>query len=80
MLTSNLRNISVKTHKMQWGRAASRCAFPECRRELVMERTAVDDASLVGEACHMVAKEYECRTSVAPCSYYLRTDIGTTAS
>ena len=41
--------ISLKTHKMLWGRAANRCAFPECRRELVMDASETDDKSLIGE-------------------------------
>jgi hypothetical protein len=49
-------SISLKTHKMLWGRAASRCAFPDCRRELVMDASQTDDESLVGEACHIVAQ------------------------
>jgi hypothetical protein len=46
--------ISLKTHKMLWGRSANRCAV--CRIELVMDATETDDPSLVGEACHLVAK------------------------
>jgi NB-ARC domain len=49
--------ISLKTHKMLWGRAASRCAFPDCRRELVMNRSEQNDESLIGEECHVVARE-----------------------
>lgn len=49
--------ISLKTHKMIWGRAANRCAFPDCRRELVMDASETDDESLVGEACHIVARD-----------------------
>ncbi|MGY0600205.1 HNH endonuclease [Vibrio sp. JZG10] len=48
--------ISLKTQKMLWGRAASRCSFPECKKELVMDATLTDDESLVGEACHIVAR------------------------
>ncbi len=59
MSTSSPRNISTKTREMLWGRAASRCAFPDCRRELVIDGNAADKASLFGEACHMVAKEPE---------------------
>jgi hypothetical protein len=47
--------ISVKTQKMLWGRAANRCAFPECRRELVIDASETDDESLIGDACHIVA-------------------------
>jgi tetratricopeptide (TPR) repeat protein len=49
-------SISLKTHKMLWGLAASRCAFPDCHRELVMDASQTDDESLVGEACHIVAQ------------------------
>lgn len=48
--------ISLKTHKMLWGRAAERCAFPKCRRELVMDASETDDESLIGEACHIVSE------------------------
>jgi len=48
--------ISLKMHKMLWGRAANRCAFPDCRRELVMDASQADDESLVGDACHIVAQ------------------------
>lgn len=46
--------ITLKTHKMLWGRAGNRCAI--CKKELVMDATETDDASIVGEACHIVAK------------------------
>jgi hypothetical protein len=49
--------ILIKTHKMLWGRAANRCAFPECRLEQVMDASETDDESLVGEECHIVARE-----------------------
>ena len=49
--------ISLKTHKMLWGRAANRCAFPDCRLELVMDASETDDEALVGEECHIIARE-----------------------
>jgi hypothetical protein len=49
--------ISLKTQKMLWGRSASRCSI--CRMELVMDGSLTDDESLVGECCHIVAKEPE---------------------
>ncbi|MCE0495436.1 hypothetical protein [Vibrio salinus] len=48
--------ISLKTQKMLWGKAASRCSFPDCKKELVIDATLTDDESLVGEACHIVAR------------------------
>lgn len=46
-------SISVKTHKILWGRAANRCSI--CLMELVMDASETDDESVVGEACHIVA-------------------------
>lgn len=42
---------------MLWGRAANRCAFPGCECELVIDETETDDASLIGEMCHIVARQ-----------------------
>ena len=42
---------------MLWGRAASRCSLPECRRELVLDPLDTDDPSLVGEAADIVAEQ-----------------------
>jgi hypothetical protein len=50
-------SVSVKTKKILWGRAANRCAFPECKIELVMDATDTDDESVIGEECHIVARE-----------------------
>ena len=47
--------ISDKTRKILWGRSGNRCAI--CERELVTEATSQDQASLVGEECHIVARE-----------------------
>lgn len=49
-----MASLTQKTLKLLWGRAASRCAI--CKRELVMDETETDDASIVGEACHIVAE------------------------
>jgi hypothetical protein len=50
-------NISLKTQKMLWGRAASRCSYPSCRIELVIDASETDDESLIGDVCHIVAVE-----------------------
>lgn len=42
---------------MIWGRAGNRCAFPECRQELVMDATETDDESIIGQECHIVARK-----------------------
>jgi hypothetical protein len=50
-------SVTLKTHKMLWGRAANRCAFPECRLELVMDASETDDEALIGEECHIIAQD-----------------------
>jgi len=49
-------SITLKAHKMLWGRSGNRCAMPDCRKELVMDATETDDESLIGEECHIVAE------------------------
>lgn len=49
--------ISLKTHKMLWAKSANRCALPSCRRTLVEDETETDDASIVGDEAHIVARE-----------------------
>ena len=49
--------IEPKTRKMLWGRAANRCAFPDCRVELFYDITETDDAALIGEECHIIARK-----------------------
>src|ERR1700730_4867385 len=51
--------ILLKTHKILWGRAASRCAFPDCRRELIMNGNKHNDETLVGEECHIIARKLQ---------------------
>jgi hypothetical protein len=51
--------LTIKTNRMLWERAASRCALTECRRELVIDRIDTDDPSLVGEAAHVVAERID---------------------
>lgn len=51
--------ISTKTHKMLWGRSGNRCALPTCRRVLVEDETETDDASIVGDEAHIVAREVD---------------------
>jgi hypothetical protein len=48
--------VTLKTQVMLWGRAAQRCAFPDCRLPLVHDPTETDDESLIGEVCHMVGQ------------------------
>jgi len=50
-------SISLKTRKMLWGGAGSRCAFPDCRKTLFEDKTETDDISIIGEEAHIVAKD-----------------------
>ena len=50
-------SLSLQTKIMVWSRAAQRCSLPSCRKELVVSGTAMDDPSLVGEICHIVAEK-----------------------
>jgi hypothetical protein len=45
--------ISDKTRKILWGRSGNRCGL--CRHELVIDATAADSESVVGEECHIVS-------------------------
>jgi hypothetical protein len=47
--------ITDKTRKILWAHSGNRCAI--CRRELVGESTKVDEETIVGEECHIVARE-----------------------
>lgn len=44
---------------MLWGRSGNICAFPNCKKQLVMDISETDDISIVGEEAHIVAKEQE---------------------
>ncbi len=48
-------SIKLKTHKLLWGKSGNRCAI--CRKELYEDATLTDDEALIGEECHIVAKE-----------------------
>jgi len=45
--------ISNKTRKILWGRAGNRCAT--CKHVLVVNSTAKNDESVIGEECHIVS-------------------------
>jgi hypothetical protein len=49
--------ITLKTHKMIWGRSGNMCAFPECKKILVVDETSTDDPSVIGEEAHIVAQK-----------------------
>lgn len=50
-------SISQKDIKLLWGRAASRCSFPNCRVKLTQDKNSVCESLLIGEQAHIVAEE-----------------------
>ncbi|MBL4592655.1 MAG: hypothetical protein JKX68_02445 [Flavobacteriales bacterium] len=50
-------SITLKTHKMLWGRSGNMCAFPDCKQILVADETSTDDPSVVGEEAHIVGRK-----------------------
>ena len=48
-------NLSLKTLKMLWGRAAGRCSYPTCRMEVVSDESEASTLTLIGENCHIVS-------------------------
>jgi hypothetical protein len=49
--------ISERTRKLLWGKAGNRCAI--CRRELAISGAGSERDSIVGEECHIVARELD---------------------
>ena len=47
--------ISIKTHKMLWGRSGNKCAI--CKTDLAEDFTETDDFSILGQEAHIVARE-----------------------
>jgi SMODS-associated and fused to various effectors sensor domain len=47
------RSYTDRTLKLLWGRAAGRCAMPECRVELFAEATDYDPVVVIGEIAHV---------------------------
>lgn len=49
--------ITVKTHKILWGKSGNRCSFPDCKVELVMDESESDDPSIIGQEAHIIGKK-----------------------
>ena len=65
--------ISDKTRKILWGRSGNRCAI--CRQILVIDETAEDTHSVVGDECHIHSgaangPRYESALAVSKIDYY----------
>jgi hypothetical protein len=49
-------SISLKTHKILWGRSGGKCAI--CKNELIVDPTdSDDDPSVVGDEAHIIARK-----------------------
>ena len=46
-------SITNKTRKLLWGQSGNFCAI--CKKKLIVEATAEDDESIVGEECHIIS-------------------------
>lgn len=49
--------ITLKTHKILWGKSGNRCSYEKCRNELVIDDTETDNESVIGEVAHIVASK-----------------------
>lgn len=47
--------ITLKTHKILWGRSGNRCAI--CRNQLIIDETESDDESIIGDEAHIVSRK-----------------------
>jgi len=52
---SSSRSYSARTLKLLWGRAAGRCAVPNCRVELLVDETDHDPVVTIGDIAHISA-------------------------
>ena len=48
--------ITSKTRKMLWGKSGNRCAMPDCKKELVVNISEINNHSIIGEECHIIAQ------------------------
>ncbi len=60
--------ISQKDIKLLWGRAASRCAFPECRRSLTQDALNSSESSPLGEQAHIIGEKEDAARGISPLS------------
>jgi hypothetical protein len=50
-------SVGEKAKIMLRGRSAYRCNHPDCRCRLFVDETQTDDPTLIGEICHIVARQ-----------------------
>lgn len=61
--------VSEKDIKLLWGRAASKCAFPDCRRKLTQTKNAASDSFPLGEQAHIVGEKEDSPRGKSPLSF-----------
>ena len=59
-------SISLKTHKLLWGKSGNKCAFEDCRNELIADETVSDDESVIGDEAHIVARKEDGPRGISP--------------
>jgi hypothetical protein len=60
--------LSEKDIKLLWGRAANRCAFPNCRVKLSQDKALSNEAFPLGEQAHIVAESRDGARGDSPLS------------
>ncbi len=55
---SRAKNVTVtgRDRAILWGRAAARCAYPSCRKQLITDHRHAGEDVLIGEVAHIVAQ------------------------
>jgi len=68
--------ISLKTHKLLWGKSGNRCAI--CKTELIeaLDSTISGSEGIIGEECHIVARKREGPRGISELSLEDRDEIG----
>jgi hypothetical protein len=67
-------SISVVSRKLLWGRAASHCSWPDCRKPLSQDLVLSTGAIVLGEEAHIVAKEEDGPRGESPLTLEERND------
>lgn len=61
-------SVSERHIKLLWGRAASRCSFPDCKIKLTQDKATASDSFPFGEQAHIVGKEEDSPRGKSPLS------------
>lgn len=50
--------ISQRDQRRLWGKSGNRCALPDCRKLLVVDKTETDDESIIGQMAHVKGEKF----------------------